>query len=212
MHVFMVSITVIQMLPVSLKKVARMVVVVILVLRETDNKIVLVSFTVSWQRMLFSSYCKHAPNFVLQIHVILVSVAVVQILCVCTEVIVITNVPVIQASLEMEKSGVLVSFTLCFVVTLSHKPDPHKLNWTSLVNCVPSVIQSHCSIIHMTRHTTDNSKKPGHLFHQFRNCKNTASRKHAYFAAHNLSSLTRLVYTVHQTHLFMQKWTWAPGL
>ena len=48
MHVFMVSITVIQMLPVSLKKVARMVVVVILVLRETDNKIVLVSFTVSW--------------------------------------------------------------------------------------------------------------------------------------------------------------------
>ena len=63
--------------------------------------------------MLFSSYCKHAPNFVLQIHVILVSVAVVQILCVCTEVMVITNVPVIQASLEMEKPGVLVSITLC---------------------------------------------------------------------------------------------------
>ena len=48
MHVLMVSITVIQMLPVSLKKAACTIVIVILVLRETDDKIVLVSFTVSW--------------------------------------------------------------------------------------------------------------------------------------------------------------------
>ena len=41
---------------------------------------------------------------------ILVSIAVVQILRVCTEVMVIMNVPVIQASLELEDSGVLVSF------------------------------------------------------------------------------------------------------
>ena len=47
MHVLMVSITVIQMLPVSLKLVAGTIVVVIMVLRETDE-IVLVSFTVSW--------------------------------------------------------------------------------------------------------------------------------------------------------------------
>ena len=41
---------------------------------------------------------------------ILVSVAVVQILRVCTEMMVIMNVAVIQASLEMETLGVLVSF------------------------------------------------------------------------------------------------------
>ena len=40
--------TVIQMLPVSLKQAVRTIVVVIMVLRETDDKIVLVSFTVSW--------------------------------------------------------------------------------------------------------------------------------------------------------------------
>ena len=47
MHVLMVSITVIRMLPVSLKLAAGTIVVVIMVLRETDE-IVLVSFTVSW--------------------------------------------------------------------------------------------------------------------------------------------------------------------
>ena len=49
---------------------------------------------------------------------ILVSIAVVQILRVCTEVMVIMNVPVIQASLEMEEPGVLVSFTLCLWIIL----------------------------------------------------------------------------------------------
>ena len=39
-----------------------------------------------------------------------VLMTVVQILRACPEVMVITNVPVIQASLEMEDSGVLVSF------------------------------------------------------------------------------------------------------
>ena len=45
-----------------------------------------------------------------QIHVILVSIAVVQILRVCTEVMGILNVPVIQVSSEMGETVVLVSF------------------------------------------------------------------------------------------------------
>ena len=48
MRVLEVLMTVIQMLPVSLKQAAGTIVVVIMVLRETDDKIVLVSFTVSW--------------------------------------------------------------------------------------------------------------------------------------------------------------------
>ena len=125
--------------------------------------------------MLFSSYCKHAPNFVLQIHVILVSVTVVQILRACPEVMVIMNVLVIQASLEMEKPGVLVSITRCLWIVLfccnfvsQARPTQAKLDESSKLCPTTtsfSVVQSHCSIIHMTRHTTDNSKKPGHLFH-----------------------------------------------
>ena len=56
------------------------------------------------------------PNCILiflclhQIHVTLVSIAVVQILRVCTEVMAILNVLVIQVSLEMGETVVLVSF------------------------------------------------------------------------------------------------------
>ena len=65
---------------------------------------------------MFSSYhvlaSKFCPDilYLHQIHVILVFIVVVQILCVCSEVMAILNVLVIQVSLEMGKTVVLVSF------------------------------------------------------------------------------------------------------
>ena len=87
-----------------------------------------------------ATVCMH-PNFALvflylhQIHVILVSIAVVKILCVCSEVMAILNVPVIQVSSEMGKTtaNTTSGFTEAFFNSSTLNRQAHSILFLAIV-------------------------------------------------------------------------------